>query len=279
MIAINSISQFFRQHPSRGNLFRGFSKAAVMNDCRLAQDTFVLRQLFDKESWTYTYLLADYVAKEAIIIDPVIEQVNRDHSILKRLGLNLLYCDDFVLANTHVHADHVTGTGELKKLIPTCESIISLCSGAQADKYVKSGDEIQFGRYSVEVRQTPGHTNGCITFVCHDEAIAFTGDCLLIGGCGRTDFQEGDAETLYTSIHEQIFSLPDYYKVYPAHDYTGQTVSTIGEEKTYNPRLSKSLDEFIELMNNLKLDYPKKIDVALPINLKCGIQDDLVNND
>lgn len=274
MIAANCTRQLFRQHRNCKNLFGGFSKATVMNNCRLAQDTFVLRQLFDKESWTYTYLLADYVAKEAIIIDPVIEQVNRDHSILKRLGLNLLYC-----ANTHVHADHVTGTGELKKLIPSCESIISLCSGAQADKYVKSGDEIQFGRYSVEVRQTPGHTNGCITFVCHDEAIAFTGDCLLIGGCGRTDFQEGDAKTLYSSVHEQIFSLPDYYKVYPAHDYTGQTVSTIGEEKTYNPRLTKSLDEFIEVMDNLNLAYPKKIDVALPINLKCGIQDELKNND
>ncbi|KAL4120842.1 hypothetical protein QTP88_013460 [Uroleucon formosanum] len=274
MIAANIKSQLFRLHRNRGNLFGGFSKVTMMNNCRLAQDTFVLRQLFDQESWTYTYLLADYVAKEAIIIDPVIEQVNRDHSILKRLGLNLLYC-----ANTHVHADHVTGTGELKKLIPSCESIISLCSGAQADIYVKSGDEIQFGRYSVEVRQTPGHTNGCVTFVCHDEAIAFTGDCLLIGGCGRTDFQEGDPETLYSSVHEQIFSLPDYYKVYPAHDYTGQTVSTIGEEKTYNPRLSKSLDEFIKLMNNLNLAYPKKIDVALPMNLKCGIQDELKNND
>lgn len=133
--------------------------------------------MFDKESSTYTYLLADYVAKEAIIIDPVIEQVNRDHSILKRLGLNLLYCGKnffkiflcvsyllntyyFILANTHVHADHITGTGELKKLIPSCESIISSSSGAQADIYVKSGDEIEFGRYSVEVRQTPGHTNG-----------------------------------------------------------------------------------------------------------------------
>lgn len=135
--------------------------------------------MFDKESYTYTYLLADYVAKEAIIIDPVIEQVNRDHSILKRLGLNLLYCGKnvfkiffcafyinciptyyFILANTHVHADHITGTGELKKLIPSCESIISSSSGAQADIYVKSGDEIEFGRYSVEVRQTPGHTNG-----------------------------------------------------------------------------------------------------------------------
>lgn len=245
----------------------------MMNDCQLAQDTFLFRQLFDKESSTYTYLLADYVAKEAIIIDPVIEQVNRDHSILKRLGLNLLYS-----ANTHVHADHITGTGELKKLIPSCQSIISQCSGAIADMYVKSGDEIQFGRYSVEVRSTPGHTNGCVTYVCHDEAIAFTGDSLLIGSCGRTDFQEGNAKTLYFSIHEQIFSLPDYYKVYPAHDYTGQTVSTIGEEKTFNPRLTKSLDEFIEVMNNLNLSYPLKIDIALPINLKCGIQDDEIKN-
>ncbi|VVC25622.1 Metallo-beta-lactamase [Cinara cedri] len=274
-----SFSQLLGRCTSIRNLLREFSKITIMDyeygngSHHFPKDPFLFRQLFDRESSTYTYLLADNVTKEAMIIDPVYEQVNRDYSILKRLGLNLLYC-----ANTHVHADHITGTGELKKLIPSCQSIISQLSGGKADIYVNPGDEIEFGRYSVEVRSTPGHTNGCITYVCHDAASAFTGDCLLIGACGRTDFQEGDSKTLYYSVHEQIFTLPDYYKIYPAHDYLGQTVTTVGEEKSYNPRLTKSLDEFIEVMNNLNLAYPKKIDVALPANLNCGIQDDFKNN-
>ncbi|XP_050432212.1 persulfide dioxygenase ETHE1, mitochondrial [Adelges cooleyi] len=244
------------------------SKISSMSNA--VKNKFLFRQLFDKESSTYSYILADNDVKDAIIIDPVLEQVNRDHTVIKRLGLNLLYC-----INTHVHADHVTGTGALKKLIPSCQSVISKQSGAKADIYISSGDKIQFGSYEIEVRSTPGHTNGCVTYICQKEAVLFTGDCLLIGACGRTDFQEGNPETLYRSVYEQIFTLPNYYKVYPAHDYTGQTVTTIGEEKINNPRLTKSLDQFIEIMNNLNLAYPKKIDVAMPANLKCGIQDEL----
>ncbi|XP_050538857.1 persulfide dioxygenase ETHE1, mitochondrial [Daktulosphaira vitifoliae] len=241
-------------------------------NCRYYSSNFkimlIFRQLFDKESSTYTYLLADNENKDAIIIDPVLEQVNRDYAIIKRLQLNLLYC-----ANTHVHADHVTGSGSLKKMLPNCQSIISTQSGAKADIYVSSGDKIKLGSYEIEVRSTPGHTNGCVTYVCHSEGMMFTGDCLLIGGCGRTDFQEGNPRTLYNSVYQEIYSLPNYYKIYPAHDYTGQTVSTVGEEKMNNPRLTKTCEKFIEIMNNLNLAYPKKIDVSVPANLKCGIQD------
>lgn len=228
---------------------------------------FLLRQMFDPTSCTYTYLLADLDAKEAVLIDPVLEQVNRDAGVVKDLGLSLKF-----VINTHMHADHITGTGRLKSVVPGCKSLISQASGAKADVHVAPSDLIQFGRHQLEVRPTPGHTSGCVTYVCHEQGIAFTGDAVLIRGCGRTDFQEGDPATLYKSVHEQIFSLPENFKLYPAHDYKGLMVTTVEEEKKLNPRLSKSLAEFIELMNNLNLPYPKKIDEALPANRVCGIQ-------
>ncbi|GFQ79580.1 persulfide dioxygenase ETHE1, mitochondrial [Trichonephila clavata] len=225
----------------------------------------IFRQLFDSVSCTYTYLLADAQSRNAILIDPVLEQVARDVKLVKELDLNLLFA-----ANTHVHADHITGTGEIKKLIPDCKSVISEASGATADKHLKGMEILSVGCINLEARPTPGHTDGCMTYVCHDAKMAFTGDALLYRGCGRTDFQQGDAAKLYDSVHGQIFPLPDDYFLYPAHDYKGFTVSTVGEEKKYNARLTKSKEEFVEIMKNLNLAYPKMIDKAVPTNMVCG---------
>lgn len=230
-----------------------------------AQD-MLFRQLFDRESCTYTYLLADAITKDAVLIDPVIELAERDATLVKELGLNLKY-----VMNTHVHADHITGTGLLKKLVPGCKSLIAKVSGGIADVLVEDGDIVTFGNQKLEVRSTPGHTNGCSTYVSHAGKFAMTGDALLIRGCGRTDFQEGSAETLYQSVHSQILSLPNEFSLYPAHDYKGQTVTTVAEEKVYNPRLTKPLEEFVDIMNNLGLAYPKKIDISLPANKVCGL--------
>lgn len=225
----------------------------------------IFRQLFDTSgSSTYTYLLGDPVSKDAILIDPVLEMCNRDLEMVDDLGLTLKY-----VVNTHCHADHVTGSGKIKTLRPGVQSVISAQSGAVADLKVGHGDRVKFGGLQLEVRATPGHTNGCLSYVFGRSV--FTGDALLIRGCGRTDFQEGSAETLYESVHSQLFSLPDDTVVYPAHDYKGRMCSTIGEEKRLNPRLSKSLSEFVEIMGNLNLSYPKKIDEALPKNMVCGV--------
>ncbi|KAK6471514.1 persulfide dioxygenase ETHE1 [Huso huso] len=191
-----------------------------------------------------------------------------DLRVVQQLGLRLLYA-----VNTHVHADHVTGSGCLKTAIPECRSVLSEASGGQADIHVKEGQALKFGRFALSVRSTPGHTNGCVTLVLNDLSLAFTGDTLLIRGCGRTDFQQGSSETLYQSVHRKIFTLPDHCLLYPAHDYTGQTVSSVGEERKFNPRLTKTLSEFVEIMNNLALPYPKQIDRAVPANLLCGLQD------
>jgi len=232
-------------------------------------NSFIFRQWFDRESCTYTYLLADPSTRDALIIDPVIQLSERDAQQIQDLGLSLKYA-----VNTHVHADHITGTGLLKNLLASSsfpKSIISKASGADADVQVENGDDIHFGGLTLEVRSTPGHTNGCVSYVFHPGKMVFTGDAVLIRGCGRTDFQEGSSETLYNSVMTQIFSLPDEYLIYPAHDYKGLTVSSVGEEKKHNPRLTKSLDEFKTIMSNLNLSYPKQIDVALPANKVCGL--------
>lgn len=228
---------------------------------------FIFRQLLEYKSFTYTYLLADPETKEAILIDPVLETVDRDVKLVGDMGLTLKYG-----VNTHVHADHITGTGKIKEKIPTCKSVISAAGKAKADVLLKEGDKIKFGRFELEARSTAGHTNGCMTFVWHEKGMVFTGDALLIRGCGRTDFQEGDAGLLYENVHKKILSLPANFQLYPAHDYTGQTVTAVAEEKQYNPRLTKPKNEFIEIMKNLNLPYPKQIDQALPANLVCGIQ-------
>jgi glyoxylase-like metal-dependent hydrolase (beta-lactamase superfamily II)/rhodanese-related sulfurtransferase len=228
----------------------------------------LMRQLFDPETSTYTYLLADEATREAVLIDPVLEQVDRDLQVLRELDLTLRWAVD-----THVHADHVTGLGTLRERTG-CKTVLSERAGTGcADVLVKQGDRIPFGAHALEVRETPGHTNGCVTYVTDDHTMAFTGDALLIRGCGRTDFQQGDARTLYRSIREQVFTLPDTTRIYPGHDYKGRTVSTVGEEKRWNPRLGveRTEDEFVDIMAKLQLAYPKKIDVALPANLQCGV--------
>lgn len=228
----------------------------------------LFRQLFDQDSSTYSYLLADSESAEAVIIDPVIEQLDRDVTLIQELGLRLLYALD-----THVHADHVTASALLKQRLG-CRNVLSERAGATcADWLVKHGDRIRFGRYELEVRETPGHTNGCLSYVLHDPRLAFTGDALLIRACGRTDFQQGDSAELYRSVHEQIFSLPDDTLIYPGHDYKGRTVSTVGEEKRLNPRLGRdrTMEEFATIMSKLGLPYPRKMDVAVPANLFCGL--------
>merc|ERR1712183_35615 len=232
----------------------------------MSTSNYMFRQLFDRESCTYTYLLADSMSKEAVLIDPVIELSERDANLVKELGLTLKY-----VMNTHVHADHITGTGRLKKLLPGVQSVISSKSGAEADVLVKDGDKISFGSHSLEVAETPGHTAGCVTYLNREEGHAFTGDTLLVRGCGRTDFQGGSASTLYKSVWTKILALPENTVLYPAHDYKGQTATTVGEEKQFNPRLTKKEEEFIDIMGNLNLAYPKKIDVSLPANMVCGL--------
>jgi sulfur dioxygenase len=229
---------------------------------------FFFRQLFDTASSTYTYLLADITTKEAVIIDPVLEHAKRDAQLVNDLGFTLKYA-----LNTHMHADHVTGTGYLKQLLPGTKSVISSSSGARADKFLHPDEKVDFGRHVLQAVSTPGHTNGCMTFIVHEQGIAFTGDALLIRGCGRTDFQEGDARTLYKSVHGKILSLPDNFRLFPAHDYKGQMETTVAEEKKYNPRLTKTVDEFVDIMDNLNLPRPKQIDRAVPANRECGLYD------
>lgn len=249
---------------------RSFTKQVKMSDTLTKSipisNDFFFRQLFDPKSSTYTYLLADIASKKGLIIDPVIEWADRDAQIIRELGIDLIYA-----LNTHMHADHITGSGKLKTLLAGCRSVISRASGAKADILLNHHDHLTFGRHKLVAHSTPGHTEGCMTFVCDEQGIAFTGDTLLIRGCGRTDFQGGSAEKLYESVHSVIFKLPKNYCLYPAHDYSGKTVSTVAEELAFNPRLTKSLDEFINIMNNLNLAYPKMIDVAVPANKVCGI--------
>jgi sulfur dioxygenase len=228
----------------------------------------IFRQLFDQQSSTYTYLLADSESADAVLIDPVFEQVRRDTALIEELHLHLLFTID-----THVHADHVTGAWMLKRRTGS-QIAISAVSGAEgADRYLSDRDRIEFGTRHLTVRATPGHTNGCVTLVLDDESMAFTGDCLLIRGTGRTDFQNGDPHAMFKAIHQQIFSLPESCLLYPAHDYRGLTVTSVGEERRFNPRLGGELceEDFTGYMTNLNLPHPRQIDVAVPANLKCGV--------
>lgn len=230
----------------------------------------VFRQLFDAASSTYTYLLGDSDSGEAVVIDPVFENARRDVALLRELGLRLVATLD-----THVHADHVTGAWLLKQ---RCASaiLVSQASAAQnADRFLQHGDTVAFGRRRLEVRATPGHTNGCLSFVLDDQSLAFTGDSLLIRGCGRTDFQQGSASLLYRSVREQILTLPSTCLLYPAHDYRGITVTSVAEERRFNPRLGGDVDEsdFAGYMNNLGLPHPKLMAIAVPANLQCGRPD------
>lgn len=226
----------------------------------------IFRQLFEPISSTYTYLLGCEKTGQAILIDPVIATMDRDIQELQRLGLKLAYSVD-----THVHADHITAALELKKAVgsriaaPVNEQVPC------ADVNLEDGKPFQVGSIALHPLHTPGHTSGHFAYALKDRV--FTGDALLIEGCGRTDFQQGDADALYQSVRGKLFSLPDETIVYPAHDYKDRYVSSIAQERKRNPRLGqdKTLEEFRDIMANLNLPYPKFIDYAVPGNKQCGV--------
>jgi sulfur dioxygenase len=227
----------------------------------------IFRQLFDPTSSTYTYLLGDPVSREALLIDPVFEQARRDAALLRELDLRLLTTVD-----THVHADHVTAAWLLRARTGSRIALAAASGAAGADRLLRHGDRVAFGARHLEVRATPGHTDGCLSLVLDDHGMAFTGDALLIRGCGRTDFQQGSAERLYRSVHEQLLSLPGTCLLYPAHDYRGCSVTSVAEERRWNPRFGgdSSLEDFVGYMTHLGLPHPRLIDVAVPANLRCG---------
>ncbi len=225
----------------------------------------IFRQLFEKTSSTYTYLLADSDGHEGILIDPVIETLERDLKLLDELDINLKY-----ILDTHVHADHITSSSLLKDKTGAQIVIGSATKVECADILLSDAEELSFGKLKIKAIATPGHTNGCTSYLC--EGLLFSGDTLLIRGNGRTDFQEGSSETLFSSVREKLFTLPDSTLVFPGHNYEGLLMSTIGEEKEHNPRLGtkKTFEEFKSIMENLNLAEPKKIEIAVPANLKCG---------
>jgi glyoxylase-like metal-dependent hydrolase (beta-lactamase superfamily II)/rhodanese-related sulfurtransferase len=230
----------------------------------------IFRQLFDSVSGTYSYLLASRAGGEALILDPVLEKADRYCQLLRELDLRLVKAVD-----THLHADHVTGLGELRDRTQ-CITIMGEQSKADVvSMRVSDGDKVMIEGLSLDVMYTPGHTDDSYSYLMGDRV--FTGDTLLIRGTGRTDFQNGSSRAQYESIFNRLLKLPDETMVFPAHDYKGDTVSTIGEERHYNPRLQvRSVDEYIELMANLKLPNPKMMDVAVPANMHVGLhQEDL----
>src|SRR3981189_265578 len=230
----------------------------------------IFRQLFDSVSGTYSYLLASRAGGEALILDPVLEKVDRYCQLLRELDLKLVKAVD-----THLHADHVAGLGELRDRTH-CVTIMGEQSKADVVAMrVSEGDKVMIEGLSLDVMYTPGHTDDSYSYLMGDRV--FTGDTLLIRGTGRTDFQNGSARAQYDSIFGRLLKLPDETMVFPAHDYKGDTVSTIGEERRCNPRLQvKSVDEYVELMNNLKLPNPKMMDVAGPANMPIGLAQDVV---
>jgi len=225
----------------------------------------LFRQLFDRESSTYSYLIADTLTREAILVDSVIDQIDRDLQLIRELDLTLKYC-----LETHIHADHITGAGELRDRT-NCLGIVPINAEAKcADRFIKHDEEIKLGQVEIKAIATLGHTDSHMAYLINGKRV-LTGDALLIRGCGRTDFQNGNAGTLYDSVTSNLFSLPDETLVYPAHDYHGRTVSTIGEEKQWNPRFrNNNRQDFIKLMDNLDLSYPRKMMEAVPANQGCG---------
>lgn len=229
------------------------------------QQDILFYQFFEGESSTYTYLIADPKTKEAAIIDPVLDTVDRDLKWIKEAGLQLKYALD-----THVHADHITGAGKIREKLKVKTGLSHHAGVDCADLCLKEGDELLLGDKKIKVLETPGHTDSCLSYVFAD--MVFTGDALLIRGSGRTDFQQGSADKLYESIHQKIFTLPPETKVYPGHDYKGLTSSTVELEIKFNPRLGmgRTKQEFSQIMAELKLAPPKKIHEALPANMGCG---------
>jgi sulfur dioxygenase len=227
----------------------------------------IFRQLFDVASSTYTYLLADEPSREAVLVDPVFEQHARDAALVRELELKLLFTID-----THCHADHVTGAWLMRAVLGSRIAMSATCGARNVDVPLSHDDVVRFGSRALEVRATPGHTDGCLSLVTDDHAMVFTGDALLVRGAGRTDFQQGDAHRLFRSIREQLLTLPDACAVYPAHDYEGRTSSAIGEERQHNPRIGGGAreEDFVGYMENLGLPHPKLLAVALPANLRAG---------
>lgn len=230
----------------------------------------IFRQLYDPGTSTYTYLIGDEGSRQAALVDPVRERLERDLKLLQELELELVYVLD-----THVHADHVTAAGALRTR--TGARTVGGAGGAQcSDLKTADGDTLRLGAIEIQVLETPGHTSDSLSFLIGDRVL--TGDALLVRGTGRTDFQNGDAGALYDSITQKLFRLPEETLVYPGHDYRGHEISSIGEEKRYNPRLAgKSRDEFVELMGNLHLPRPARIDEAVPANRACGNASALVD--
>ena len=223
-----------------------------------------IKQLFDYDTWTYTYILWNS-SKEAIIIDPVLEQTNRDLDVLDKLGLTLKY-----IFETHVHADHITGATVLKN-----KTSAKICYGSKtgvkgADILFEDGEKLSFGKHTIFIHHTPGHTSGCVCY--YVEGSIFTGDTLFIEGTGRTDFQGGSSSNTYDSVRGKIFSYSDDTIVYPGHNYNGFIHSSIGYERKFNPNVGDhvSKDEFINNEKEKKRPYPKKFDIAVPANMKCG---------
>ncbi len=227
----------------------------------------IFRQLYDAQSSTYTYLLADEETKAAVLIDPVFEKHQRDAALVRELGVRLEHT-----LETHVHADHVTGAWLLRERLGSRIGLSAAAGAEGADLGLKEGDVVRVGRIALRVLATPGHTDGCLTYVVDDAKMAFTGDALLIRGAGRTDFQRGDAGLLFRSITEKILALPDETLLYPAHDYEGRTVTSVAEERAHNPRCGGDANQgdFVGYMTNLGLPHPKQFDVAVPANLRCG---------
>jgi glyoxylase-like metal-dependent hydrolase (beta-lactamase superfamily II)/rhodanese-related sulfurtransferase len=229
--------------------------------------SFVIKQLFDQTSATFSYLLADVKSRQALFIDTVYEQHERDLSLVRELELKLLAC-----LETHCHADHVTGAWLLKHTTG-CQIMASEHSGIELlDRKLAGCNRVEFGIHALIVIETPGHTDGCISFLLDDESMVFTGDSLLIRGCGRTDFQQGSAQKLFHSIKDKLFALPNECIVYPAHDYSGRTSSSIGEEKSFNPRIGGHANEndFVGYLDNMQLPHPRKLEIAIPANIKAG---------
>ena len=235
----------------------------------------IFRQLFEPGSSAYTYLLACEETGIAALIDPVVDTATRDLDALRDLDLTLSYSID-----THIHADHLTGAVKLKALAQSKIIYPAICDLPCMDIGAKEGEVIRIGNIELHPLFTPGHTDHHFAYLIDNgtQQMVFTGDALLIEACGRTDFQSGDAATLYKSIHEKLFSLPGETLVYPGHDYEGRQISTIQQEKQRNPRLgnNKPMEEFIEIMDTMDLPYPKKIDFAVPGNEDCGVCPDNV---
>lgn len=227
----------------------------------------VFRQWLEEVSHTYTYLIADDKTGRGFIVDPVVETFERDCSLIEELGVKVEWVID-----THVHADHITAANLFRKKFQ-CKIGVSKYSGAQnADQYFNDQEQLELAGIAVQAIATPGHTDGCMSYYVPSFNSVFSGDALLIRGCGRTDFQQGSSEKLFHSVREKLFNLPDSTFVYPAHEYKGRSVSTIAEEKKFNPRLNLkiTLPEFQKIMANLNLAKPAQIEKAVPMNLLCG---------